>query len=70
MTPELSILLSQGFSLLFYVLTLCFVFFSVATIYHWFTFGNSKTISMISLATYLLVSAPLFVVMTIALSLM
>jgi hypothetical protein len=70
MTPELYTLLSQGFTLLFYVLTLCFVLFSIATMYHWFTFGSSKSITMISLVTYLVVSAPLFIIMTIALSLM
>jgi hypothetical protein len=68
MNPEITIFLSQGFTLLFYILMLCFSLFSIATFYHWFTFGNSKSISMISLVTYLVVSAPLFAVMLVSLS--
>jgi hypothetical protein len=69
MSPQLSLLLNTGLHILFYVLTLVFVFFSVFTIYHWFTYGSSKHISSFSLAIYLVVSAPLFITMAIVLSL-
>jgi hypothetical protein len=69
MSPQLNFLLSSGLHILFYVITLVFVFFSVFTVYHWFTYGSSRHISSLSLAVYLIVSAPLFITMSIVLSL-
>ncbi len=69
MSPQLNFLLSSGLHILFYVLTLVFVLFSVFTIYHWFTYGSSRHLSSLSLAIYLIVSAPLFITMSIVLSL-
>jgi NADH:ubiquinone oxidoreductase subunit 3 (subunit A) len=57
-------------TMLFYIVTLLFTIFSVASVYHWFTYGSSKSVSTLSLAVYLIVAAPLFIVMSIALSLM
>jgi hypothetical protein len=70
MTPELTMILTNGFTLIFYILLLCYVLFSASTFYHWFTFGNSKSISTLSLVTYLVVSTPLLLTMAISLSLM
>lgn len=63
-------LTQNGFIALFYVVMLCFVIFSIATIYHWFTFGSSRSISLLSMAVYLIVAAPLFLLMTFFLALM
>ena len=70
MTPQFAFLAVTGFNILFYVMTLTFVIFAVCTAYHWFTYGSSKRMSTISLAVFLGVSAPLFIVMSITLSLM
>lgn len=63
----LSFSILQG---LFYIITLVFVIFSTFTVYHWFTYGSSKSISMLSFGIYLAGSAPLFIIMSIALSLL
>jgi hypothetical protein len=70
MTPEFYDILQNGFIVVFYVLMLCFVLFSIATIYHWFSFGSSRSISLISMAVYLIVAAPLFLLMSLFLSFM
>jgi hypothetical protein len=57
-----------GLRLLFFLMMLFFTIFSVATIYHWITFGSSKTLTMVSICTYLVVSAPLFLIMSISLA--
>lgn len=61
-------LLATGLQALFYIITLIFVFYSLFIAYHWFTYGSSKTITTLSLAIYLLVSAPLFMTMAFTLS--
>jgi uncharacterized membrane protein YjjP (DUF1212 family) len=70
MTPETYALLQNGFIVIFYVLVLCFALFSIATVYHWFTFGSSKSVSTISTVVYLLGGVPLFILMTVFLALM
>lgn len=70
MTPQIEFLLYTGFHILFYLVTLIFVIFSVFTVYHWFTYGSSKHLSTLSLGVYLLVAAPLFMTMSVLLSLM
>ncbi len=60
--------LSTGLQALFYLITLIFVLYSLFIAYHWFTYGSSRTTATISLAIYLLVSAPLFLTMAFSLS--
>lgn len=60
---------SLGLQALFYLITLIFVIYSVCVTYHWFTYGSSKRLSTLSLAVYLGGSAPLFIMMAVALSL-
>lgn len=52
---------------IFYALMLVFVFFTTFIGYHWFTYGSSKNLSMLALAVFLIVSAPLFLTMSICL---
>ncbi len=56
---------SSGLLALFYIITLVFVVYTVSVAYHWFTYGGSKSISTLFLAVYLLVSAPLFIIMAL-----
>lgn len=63
-------LFSSGLQALFYIVTLVFVVFSVTVAYHWFVYGSSKAISMLSLSVYLIVSAPLFITMAILLTIL
>ncbi len=52
---------------IFYLITLIFVIYSLCVAYHWFTYGESRSISTLSLAVYLCGSAPLFFIMALAL---
>lgn len=69
MVQNLDTLFSIGLQGLFYLITLIFVIYSLCVVYHWFTYGSSKRLSMLSLAVYLGGSAPLFIIMAVALSL-
>lgn len=60
-------LLSEGMHVIFYALMLVFVVFTVCIGYHWFTYGSDKNLSMLALAVFLIVSAPLFLTMSISL---
>jgi hypothetical protein len=62
--------LYYGFSILFYLITLFFVIYSVSIAYHWYTYGEKKSISSLSLAIYLVGSAPLFMIMAFSLYMM
>jgi hypothetical protein len=62
-------LLSSSFYALFYVITLVFVVYSVSVAYHWITYGDRHSLSMLSVAVYLLGSAPLFIIMALSLTL-
>jgi hypothetical protein len=60
-------LIGPGMHLIFYVTMLVFVIFTVFLGYHWFTYGSDKKISSLALAVFLIVSAPLFLTMAVAL---
>ena len=61
-------LLSSGLLALFYLITLVFVVFSVSVAYHWFAYGEKKSLSMIALSIYLIGSVPLFLIMALSLT--
>ena len=61
-------LFSLGLELLFYVMTIIFVFFTLFMVYHWFTYGLEKATNMLALLIFLLGSAPLFLVMSLSLN--
>ena len=67
MTPFLP-LLATGMYLIFFTLMLVFVIFTIFLGYHWFNYGSSKQASTLTLAIFLIVSAPLFLTMSLALS--
>jgi len=54
--------------LIFYVVALIFTIYSVILAYHWFTYGTSKKLSTLSLSVYLMVSAALFIALSISLN--
>lgn len=60
-------LLSSGLQVLFYIAMLSFVVYSIILAYHWFTYGSSKALSMLSLAVYLIGSAVFFMMMSTSL---
>ncbi len=64
---SLLLLIGSGMHLIFYVTMLVFVIFTVFLGYHWFTYGSDKKISSLALAVFLIVSAPLFLTMAVAL---
>lgn len=63
-------LTSQILHLVFYVITLVFLFHSVVLGFHWFAYSTNKRTPMVALATYLIGSAVCFMVMAGTLSLM
>ena len=64
---SLLLLIGSGMHLIFYVTMLVFVIFTVFLGYHWFTYGSDKKISSLALAVFLIISAPLFLTMAVAL---
>ncbi len=60
----------QGLYVLFYIITLLFVIFTACLAYHWFTYGSSKSVSALTFCIFLLGSAPLFISMSVALTLL
>lgn len=66
--PELfTNFISVGREIAFYVVVLIFLFYSVILAYHWFSYGTKHATSMLSLAIYLIVSAPLLLIMSLTL---
>lgn len=63
-------LLPTALLALFYIITLVFVVYSVSVAYHWFVYGESKKVSTTALAIYLIGSTPLFLIMSLSLSLL
>lgn len=57
-----------GIEGLFYILLLTYTVYALFLAYHWFTFGESKRMSLIALATYLIGGAILFLTLSIALN--
>lgn len=62
---QITLVLSSGLQLLFYTITLVFILYSLFLAYHWFSYGSSRSLSLLSLTVYLIVSAPLFLTMAI-----
>lgn len=60
MNTDIGYLTSVGFEGLFFVLLFIFTLHAFFVGYHWFTFGTSRHISTIALATYLCGGAILF----------
>jgi hypothetical protein len=60
-------LFSSGLQVLFYIAMLSFVVYSIILAYHWFMYGSSKALSMLSLAVYLIGSAVFFIMMSTSL---
>ncbi|MFT7507034.1 MAG: putative membrane channel-forming protein YqfA (hemolysin III family) [Acidimicrobiales bacterium] len=54
--------------IIFFVMTLVFMVFSLSIVYHWFAYGTNKAKSMLMLVTYLGISAILFIIMSLALN--
>lgn len=51
---------------IFFLVTFFFVFFSIIVAYHWFNYGHKRSVSLLSIAIYLLAAAPLFLAMAIS----
>ena len=49
--------------LVFYILLLIFTIHTIALSYHWFSYGEKRSVSMTALSVYLLGGAMLFLVM-------
>lgn len=58
-------LLSIGLELLFFVNLLIFTLYTLFLAYHWFSYGTSRSVSLFSLAIFLIGSAPLLIVMSV-----
>jgi hypothetical protein len=59
-------LLETGIGVLFFVLLLAFALHALFVAYHWFTYGSSKQVSLLSLAVYLAGGAILLLTFSIA----
>jgi hypothetical protein len=60
-------LFSTLLQVVFYIAVLCFVIYSLTLAYHWFAYGSSKALSMLSLAVYLVGSAVFLIMMSTSL---
>ena len=60
-------LIENGIQLLFYVTVLVFTIYSIILAYHWYAYGTKRSISIIALSIYLLVSAIFLLAMSISL---
>jgi len=60
-------LLSSIPLLLFHIATLVFVVYSASLAYHWFTYGEKRAVSMLTLMVYLCGSAVLYIAMAVSL---
>jgi hypothetical protein len=60
----------QGFELVFFILIIVFVVHACFLAYHWFTYGDSRKLSMTALAIYLIGGAVLFMTLSITLSIL
>ena len=60
-------LLSVGLELIYYVVMLSFIMYAAVLAYHWFSYGTKQQTSMLSLAIFLIVSAPLLLTMAFTL---
>ncbi len=58
----------QALEILFFVLLLIFTIQSVILAYHWFTFGDSRKMSLTALAVYLTGGAVLFLTFSVAMN--
>ena len=54
--------------MLFFVLILFFTIHGIILCYHWFTYGTSRQISLIALATYLTGGAVLFLTLSLGIN--
>lgn len=66
MDPILSNLLQMASTGLFYILLLAFVLHAVFVGYHWFTYGSSRSISLLAFAIYLSGGAIFLLILSIA----
>ncbi len=57
-----------GSEMLFFILILFFTIHGTFLAYHWFTYGTSKHISLIALATYLTGGAVLFLTLSLGIN--
>ena len=69
MGPSLSSFLEVGSLGFFYLMLLAFAIHAIFVSYHWFSYGSSRSVSLIALAFYLGGGAMLLLTMSIALSL-
>lgn len=64
--PEIfSSFFAIGKEIIFYVVVFFFIFYAVALAYHWFSYGTAQKTAMLSLAVFLIVSAPLLLTMAL-----
>lgn len=57
-------------TMIFMVFVLIFIAHSIVVAYHWLSYGYDRKISLLSVAIYLLICAPLFLTMSIAIRFM
>jgi hypothetical protein len=65
---EYGTLFALGAEGMFYLLLLFFTFHVFFLGFHWFSYGTSKSISLIALATYLCGAAVFFIILSILLT--
>jgi tellurite resistance protein TehA-like permease len=70
LTPATYLFLRDGSVLLFYILVLLVTLFTIAIVYHWFRYGESKRTNILSLAVHLSVCAVLFISMSVIIQMM
>lgn len=65
LSNDVYLFLKNGSIFLFYTLILVTLMFTLATAYHWFRFGSSKSTNVLGLLIHLGVCALLFILMSV-----
>lgn len=52
MTPEIALMIREFFELLFPILVVVFIIHTIILSYHWYTYGDQKSISTTALIVY------------------
>lgn len=65
---DITPLMTLGLKGLFFIMLLFFTFHTIFLAYHWFSFGNNKSVSTLALGIYLAGGAVLLITFAIAVS--
>lgn len=63
---DITLAAERGLQILFFIIVIVFVIYTVLMVYHWHEYGSSKKMTSVALAVYLLGAATLFIIMSLS----